>query len=353
MSDGPEYSSTGPLADTGQGFTITGGLPSTCEIATLYDQVPSIPGRLGITSEMLAQLSPEDKERYWVESGLLPPAEIRRSQERVNPTDPELSAYFDNISYGYNAGQVDPRFRQALSAGSSSESSPPEEATPNLQNVPPLSSIPIEERERWRATYGETHNEDGSPKSTELTAPEAVANARLAQTNPAAAAARSGAGLRTSPDPGNPYTYIFIDPFDDRYDFKTGQKVRDNCSQGINVAGSATGNSGVRGGTSGAIPPSETTNVTDPWAGYRDNPQGEFGGFDQATAEDRLMQQAVGPQRSYDPRGDQIPGSPAERAAAQQAAERRLQNLTWYRENVNSAASGYAGMDQDIDDLLQ
>lgn len=352
MSDGPETSTSSGNFDTGQGFTINGGPHPPSFWAKSNDLLVTPKGKLGISSKTIESLSQDQKEAELINAGLLPPLEIRKSQQRTNPTDPELSKYFDNISYGYNSGQVDPRFRQALNSTQTSNESLINSPSENpVQDVPPLNSIPVEEQARWQATYGETHNPDGSPRSTPLTASESAGRAALARTNPAAAAAQSGAGIRQSADPGNPYTYINIDPFDDRYDFKTGQKVRDSFGQESPSSNSSGVNTNGGVSTSSNTNPEETTTVTNP-AGYTNSPTSDNINVNQLSAEDELMQQAVAPQRSYDPRGDQIPGSPANEAAETQAAERRLQNLSWHRENVNPAVNGYAGIDEDIDRVL-
>lgn len=76
-----------------------------------------------------------------------------------------------------------------------------------------------------------------------------------------------GSGL-SLPDASTPYAYQPIDPYDDRYDFRTGKKVRDILINGIAPVSSsslppitqgANSTPGVQGGTQGATDPQGTT----------------------------------------------------------------------------------------------
>lgn len=139
----------------------------------------------------------------------------------------------------------------------------------------------------------------------------------------------SGLGL---PAANAPYVYQPIDPYDDRYDFRTGKKVRDLLINGINPVSAASlppvtqgSNStpGVQGGVTGTVDPQGTTTGT-PTVAEQAAAEAEvgldaFGGGTGYTAEDARNVEQL---RSFN---QQLGGgsanaqlTPGERAYAQQ-----------------------------------
>lgn len=338
MSDGPEQISAGfagiggsPIKKQRIGFQlpesvanvlqerndkyITGVTSPTLRESVSSDSIPSIPNSNGValTADQISSLSPQQREEYFVKQGLLPDLQTRTNQSQSRPLTKE-------------------------------------EVTENLQ----LSTL-LDRRSSILQNQSELRRigETGflGALQTELESIDrqiaALGNENLpVDANTIGTAATSLPNIGPSVNPNTPisstetssngpYFYKMIDPLDDRYDFKTGQKIRKSTKSTATNFATPTGNTATQELTAQSA--AEAASGLDPLEGPS------------APVNTQSL-----PKPNYDPRGDQIAvNSPSAVRARLAAAERRIAEARAVAESTGYPGSPtYQGQEADIDLIL-
>lgn len=139
----------------------------------------------------------------WARNGLIPKAPEQEQSEAV---------YDDAIMRRARQPEAPPPAPDTQNAGT------------GLAPVAPIDSVPPGERERWQATYGGTHNPDGTPRTTTQQTVDDQQPTVSGTQSVTAPPSTTTSSVQVASDPLRPY--FPANPLDDLYKFQRGEKVK-------------------------------------------------------------------------------------------------------------------------------